>query len=415
MTGCAIKYLSIAGGVTLLVYWVNVMNFFSSYGLRGAKSKDMQSWNSAKCQRTPFQQLVDDVHKKARPKRVLVTGGAGFIGSHVASFCHSKLGFETYALDDLSGGFMRNIPEGVTFLKVDVKNASAVEKVFADHGPFDYVYHLAAYAAEGLSHFIRNFNYRNNLEASTNIINSAVRSGSVKCIVFTSSIASFGTPETLPLVEESPRHPEDPYGIAKLAAEQDLKAATSMFGIDNIVFYPHNVYGPGQNIADKFRNAVGIFMNQILHGDPMTIFGDGRQTRGFSYIDDVAPLIAASPEIQGARNESFFVGADDYASVYDLSVQVAAAMNVPHKVKHLHARNEVTDAWASHDKLRCFFNPPKPVPMTEGLKRTAENVLHVGKFEPTGFSDIEVWKNMPPSWKAALDSWSKRKPSMEVV
>ena len=115
--------------------------------------------------------------------------------------------------------------------------------------------------------------------------------------VFTSSIAAFGAvedPSELPMTEATPQRPEDPYGIAKHAFELDLRAAGRMFGLPFTIFRPHNVYGPRQNIADKFRNAVGIFMNQVLRGEPLSIFGDGQQTRCFSYIDDVAPIIAAS-------------------------------------------------------------------------------------------------------------------------
>uniref|UniRef100_A0A7S2BQW5 NAD-dependent epimerase/dehydratase domain-containing protein n=1 Tax=Florenciella parvula TaxID=236787 RepID=A0A7S2BQW5_9STRA len=207
------------------------------------------------------------------------------------------------------------------------------------------------------------------------------------------------------MIEETPPHPEDPYGISKLAVELDLKAAKEIFDMDFVVFRPHNVYGPKQNIADKFRNAIGIFMNEIMHGEPMTIFGTGNQTRGFSYISDVAPLIAVAPGLPKARNEAFFVGTDQKYSVYDLSVAVAKAMGVPHQVTNLPARNEVVDAYASHDKLRCFFNPNTPVPLEEGLKITAEYGKTIGKFEPTGFTDIEVWEKMPPSWVGALHEW----------
>merc|ERR1711879_553879 len=149
---------------------------------------------------------------------------------------------------------------------------------------------------------------------------------------------------------------EDPYGAAKHSVELDLKAARAMFGMDFTIFRPHNVYGPRQNIADKFRNAIGIFMNQIMRNEPITIFGDGKQTRGFSYIDDVAPVIAASVLYPAAANEDFFVGVDDPWSVNDLAAVIVEAMNVPgHKIVHLDARKEVVDASASHDKLRCFF------------------------------------------------------------
>ena len=120
-------------------------------------------------------------------------------------------------------------------------------------------------------------------------INAAINTG-VKCFVFTSSIAVYGTSPELPMTEETRPHPEDSYGIAKLAVEQELVACNNMFGLDYIIFRPHNVYGERQNIGDKYRNVVGIFMNQILQGKSMTVFGDGTQTRAFSYIGDVRPL-----------------------------------------------------------------------------------------------------------------------------
>lgn len=159
------------------------------------------SWDPAACNPTPMLALVAQLAAAPPPrKRVLVTGAAGFIGSHVAEACSTRLGFEVVAVDDLSGGFMRNVPPSVTFVKVDLQQLAEVEQLFADHGPFDYVYHLAAYAAEGLSHFIRGFNYRNNLQATVQLINQAVLGG-VKCFVFTSSIASFGSPKYLPMIE----------------------------------------------------------------------------------------------------------------------------------------------------------------------------------------------------------------------
>src|SRR5215204_5191783 len=159
----------------------------------------------------------------------LVTGAAGFIGSHVVDHC-LRLGHRVVALDDLSGGFADNVPDGAMFVKGSILDHELLNTLFAEHG-FDYVYHLAAYAAEGLSHFIRRFNYNNNLIGSMNLINAAVNSG-VKCFVFTSSIAVYGASPELPMREATVPHPEDPYGVAKLAVEMDLAAAKSMFGMD---------------------------------------------------------------------------------------------------------------------------------------------------------------------------------------
>ncbi|MCI0520595.1 MAG: NAD-dependent epimerase/dehydratase family protein, partial [Chloroflexi bacterium] len=216
--------------------------------------------------------------------KALVTGGAGFIGSHVAELLQRR-GHEVLVLDDLSGGFEDNLTPGVDFVQGSINDEALIHRLFAEHG-FTYVFHLAAYAAEGLSHFIKRFNYNNNLIGSVNLINAAVNH-QVKCFVFTSSIAVYGASPELPMTEATTPHPEDPYGIAKLAVEQELRVSKDMFGLDYVIFRPHNVYGERQNIGDKYRNVVGIFMNQILQGKPMTIFGDGSQTRAFSYIGDV--------------------------------------------------------------------------------------------------------------------------------
>ena len=222
---------------------------------------------------------------------ILVTGGAGFIGSHVTEEL-LKRGHNVIVLDDLSGGFTDNVIPGAKFVEGSINDVTLVNNLF-DQENFEYVFHLAAYAAEGLSHFIKRFNYSNNLIGSINLINAAINT-EVKCFVFTSSIAIYGASPQLPMTEETIPHPEDPYGIAKLAVEQELKTCKEMFDLDYIIFRPHNVYGERQNIGDKYRNVVGIFMNQILQDKPMTIFGDGSQTRAFSYIGDIAPIMADS-------------------------------------------------------------------------------------------------------------------------
>src|SRR5262245_1514472 len=210
----------------------------------------------------------------------LVTGGAGFIGSHVADqLC--RAGHDVVVLDDLSGGFKENVPRNCNFVQGSILDVPLLTDLFTRHR-FDYVYHLAAYAAEGLSHFIKRFNYQNNLIGSVNLINASVNF-EVKCFVFTSSIAVYGKGQ-LPMHEDMVPQPEDPYGISKYSVEQELKCSHEMFGLNYVIFRPHNVYGEFQNIGDKYRNVIGIFMNQIMRGEPLSVFGDGSQTRAFSYI-----------------------------------------------------------------------------------------------------------------------------------
>ena len=328
---------------------------------------------------------------------VLVTGAAGFIGSHVCAHLVSRE-YQVVGLDDLSGGFRDQVPADVKFIEGSVTDAALVQQLFAGHR-FEYVFHLAAYAAEGLSHFIKRFNYTNNLLGSVNLINAAVNHD-VKCFVFTSSIAVYGRNQ-LPMSEELVPQPEDPYGIAKYAVELDLREAHEMFGLNHVIFRPHNVYGENQNLGDRYRNVIGIFMNQIMQGQPMTIFGDGQQTRAFSYIDDVAAVIAASIARPACYNQVFNVGADKAYSVAELARVVAGAMGAKPAIKHLDARNEVVHAYSAHEKVRKHFGDLiKNVSLEEGVARMAAWAQKTGSRQGKPFTNIEVRKNLPPSWAA---------------
>jgi len=327
---------------------------------------------------------------------VLVTGGAGFIGSHVAEALLRR-DHRVTVLDDLSGGFADNVPAGAPFVNASVTDHAAIDRLFSE-ARFDYVYHLAAYAAEGLSHFIKRFNYTNNVIGSVNLINASVNTG-VRGFVFASSIAVYGRAPAVPMMEAATPEPEDPYGIAKYAVERELAASRTMFGLDYLIFRPHNVYGPRQNIADRYRNVVGIFMNQILQNQPMTIFGDGTQTRAFSYIDDVAPIMAAAIDQPDAWNEVFNIGADDPWSLNLLAERVAAAMGTTPRVVHLPARHEAHTAHSSHEKIRRVFGVRATTPLDAGLGAMADWVKRQGARSSTAFDGIEIRKNLPPSWQ----------------
>ncbi len=328
---------------------------------------------------------------------ILVTGGAGFIGSHVAEEL-VKAGHTVVVLDDLSGGFEMNVPKGAIFVKGSINDLALIEKLFAEH-KFSHVYHLAAYAAEGLSHFIRKFNYENNLIGSINLVNAAVKHN-VKCFVFTSSIAVYGKNQ-LPMSEHMTPIPEDPYGISKYAIELDLKTAHDMFGLNYIIFRPHNVYGERQNIGDRYRNVIGIFINNLMQGKKLPIFGDGEQKRAFSHISDVAPIIAEAAFREELYGETFNVGADMPYTVNELAQYVAEAMGVDHAVEHLPERNEVKVAYADHSKIKQFF--PKhesKVHLKDGVKRMVTWAKKYGAQKSKNFDNIEIERNLPPSWKS---------------
>lgn len=330
-------------------------------------------------------------------RKVLVTGGAGFIGSHLAEALLQR-DSDVVVLDDLSGGFLDNVAQGIRVVKGSINDVTLVNGLF-ERERFDYIYHLAAYAAEGLSHFIKRFNYENNLIGSVNLINAAVNH-SVKCFVFTSSIAVYGASPELPMTEETPPHPEDPYGIAKLAVEQELRVCKAMFGLDHIIFRPHNVYGERQNVGDRYRNVVGIFMNQILKGKPMTIFGDGEQTRAFSYIGDIIPIMVDAIDRPQVYNQVFNVGADQPYKVNELALAVAGAMGVEPHVVHLPPRNEVRDAYSSHAKVERMFGKRRLHSLEEGLGRMGAWVRGHGARESREFGQIEVRKNYPVAWQS---------------
>lgn len=324
----------------------------------------------------------------------LVTGGAGFIGSHVARSLLEE-GQAVVVLDDLSGGFQENIPEGASFVRGCITNPELVEKLFQEHR-FDYVFHLGAYAAEGLSHFIKRYNHNNNLIGSVNLINASVKNG-VKCFVFTSSIAVYGS-QRPPMHEEMTPHPEDSYGIAKHAVEQELKVTKAFFGLPYIIFRPHNVYGENQNIGDRYRNVVGIFMNQLMQGKQLTIFGDGSQTRAFSYISDVAPFIARSIHIPSAYNQIFNIGSDEHYSVSELARLTMEAMDTPGTIRYLPARLETVHAYSDHTRARQILGYRNTVTLQEGLRKMARWAQHVGSRKSSRFTQIEILSKLPPVW-----------------
>jgi UDP-glucose 4-epimerase len=334
----------------------------------------------------------------------LVTGGAGFMGSHVADHL-LRMGHAVVVLDDLSGGFERNVPAGATFVRGSILDHRLVDRLFDEHG-FDHVYHLAAYAAEGLSHFIKRFNYNNNLIGSVNLINASVNHA-VRRFVFTSSIAVYGAGQT-PMTEAMRPVPEDSYGVAKLAVEHELHATHHMFGLDYTIFRPHNVYGDRQNIGDRYRNVVGIFMNQLLKGEPMTVFGDGTQTRAFTHIDDVAPIIAGCVEVAAARNQIFNVGADVPYSVNELAGVVADAMGGSRAITYLPARREVLHAFSDHSRCDDVFGTRTRVPLEVGIRRMAAWVKEHGARTSGVFEEIEIMRDMPPSWASVIQPPPRR-------
>jgi len=329
-------------------------------------------------------------------EKALVTGGAGFIGSHVAEHLLAT-GMEVVVLDDLSGGFRGNVPSAARFCRASVTDEDTVNELFERHR-FQYVYHLAAHAAERLSHHQRRLNYTNNVLGSVTLINAAVNHG-IRCFVFTSSMAVYGAP-TAPFSEDMTPQPVDPYGIAKLAVEHDLRAADQMFGLPYIIFRPHNVYGERQNVSDPYRNVIGIFMRQVLAGQACTIFGDGSQSRAFSYVGDLAPLIAGSVHVPGAYKGTYNIGADEPCSVAELAELVQEALGRDVGTVDLPARGEVEHAWCSHGRAVDVFGHRASTPLREGLRRMAEWARTLDPHPPQFTGELEIPRGLPVGWEA---------------
>jgi UDP-glucose 4-epimerase len=223
--------------------------------------------------------------------------------------------------------------------------------------------------------------------------------GDTERFVFTSSIAVYGSNQ-VPMREDMVPLPEDPYGISKWAVELDLAAANEMFGLEYTIFRPHNVYGERQNIADPYRNVIGIFMSALLRGEAMPVFGDGRQTRAFTHVADVAPVIALSPFVSGTANETFNEGADEPYTILELAEEVSRAFGMELDITHLPPRTEVVHAFSDHSKARGVFSPPEPIGLREGIGRMARWVKEVGLRDPIRFpGTIEVEQNLPPTWR----------------
>ncbi|HXJ59117.1 MAG TPA: NAD-dependent epimerase/dehydratase family protein [Verrucomicrobiae bacterium] len=327
----------------------------------------------------------------------LITGAAGFIGMHLATELLDR-GHRVIAIDNFSSGFRENLPLDVELIEGSIADPRLVAGVFEQH-PIRYVFHLAAYAAEGLSHFVRTLTYRTNVLGSANLINAAVNAGTVQCFVFTSSVAVYGRATGVMREDDVPR-PIDPYGISKHAIELDLRAADELFGLPSIIFRPHNVYGEGQNLWDPYRNVIGIFMQQIRQGRPLTLFGDGSQTRAFTHISDVAPILAEAVEHPSAYHQVFNIGSDRAHTVLEVADRVSQAMGVPPRLEFLPARLEAHDASCSHERLRAFFGDRSPgVELDDGLKRMAAWAQRVLPRPRVTAGPIEIHQQLPEVWR----------------
>jgi UDP-glucose 4-epimerase len=294
---------------------------------------------------------------------VLITGVAGLIGSRMAEWLiHNQPDLEIIGIDNLSGGYKEHIPGNVIFYQLDLAYDD-LDPVFSKHD-IRYVYHFAAYAAEGLSPFIRKFNYTNNLVATANVVNKCIQYN-IQRLVFTSSMAVYGV-GTPPFDETHTPKPIDPYGVAKFACEMDIQIAGEQHGLDWCIIRPHNVYGYNQNIWDKYRNVLGIWMYQKLNDQPFSIFGDGSQQRAFSYIDDcLLPFWKAATD-EKCSHQIINLGGTTHTTIKEAAETLAEIVGGS-EIHYLEQRHEVKNALPGHEKSVSLLDYSDKTSLKEGL------------------------------------------------
>lgn len=328
--------------------------------------------------------------------KVLITGVAGLLGSRLADWIiENKPEVEVIGVDDLSGGYLENINPKVELWQMNLVE-HPIENIFEFH-EIDYVFHFAAYAAEGLSPFIRCYNYDNNLKATAKIVNECIKHD-IKRLVFTSTLAVYGHGDGGIFNESQVPKPIDPYGVAKYGCEMDIQIAGEQHGLDWCIIRPHNVYGIKQNIWDKYRNVLGIWMFQHLNREPMTIFGDGSQTRAFSFIDDSLEPLWNSAVKKEASKEIINLGGVEEISIKDASTIVREVIGEG-EIVHLEPRHEVKHSIPTFQKSIDLLGFEHKTSMKNGLTQMWEWVKEQPMRERFVWPEYELDKGIYSFWK----------------
>jgi len=327
-------------------------------------------------------------------EKILITGVAGLLGSRLSDWIIENTDAEVVGIDDLSGGYIENINSKVIFYKKNLVTDD-IEDLF-DRYNFDIVYHFAAYAAEGLSPFIRQFNYENNLVATSRIINQCI-THDVNRLVFTSTMAVYGR-GTPPFDERDLPQPIDPYGVAKYGCEMDIQIAGEQHGLDWCIIRPHNVYGVKQNLWDKYRNVLGIWMYQYMNGDDMTIFGDGEQTRAFSFIDDTLEPMYKAGYQDNCSKEIINLGGTKFYSIKEANNILRKVIDDGNTV-YLEPRHEVKDAHPTWQKSVELLGYEDKTTLYDGLKQMWEWAQKQPIRDRFVWGEYEIDKGIYEYWK----------------
>ena len=329
--------------------------------------------------------------------KILITGVAGFLGSHLAERL-ANMNHKVIGIDNMIGGYRDNVPRNIEFHEIDCCNLNKVKGVMKG---IDVVYHCAATAHEGLSVFSPYEITKNNYLASISIFTAAVNE-KVKRIIFCSSMARYGDQKT-PFTENMKPRPVDPYAISKVAAEEVLANLCELNGIEWVIAVPHNIIGPRQKYDDPFRNVISIMINRMLQGKAPIIYGDGKQKRCFSYIDDCLSCMIPMLDQKNLNKEIINVGPDEEFVTINKVAEICSnltGVNLKPIFKKDRPR-EVKHALCSSDKARKFLNYKTTTSLEEGIRKTYDYIKKRGtrpfdyniELEITNELTPETWKN----------------------
>lgn len=330
--------------------------------------------------------------------KIFITGIAGFLGSHLADRM-IELGHEVVGNDTLIGGYLDNVPSQAEFHQLDCCDIEGMTRAMAGS---DVVIHTAATAHEGLSVFSPSFITKNIFEASVSTISAAIQN-KVKRFLYCSSMARYGNQE-VPFREDQKPMPEDPYAVAKVAAEDVLKILCETHGMEWNIAVPHNIVGPRQRYDDPFRNVMSIMINRNLQGKPSIIYGDGSQTRCFSNVEDCIQCLEKMALDPNIVSETINIGPDEGTiTVKELAEIVSRACNLDIPSVHMDARpREVKHASCSADKARKLLNYETKVTLEESVHQTVDYIRSRGT-KPFDYSyPLEIINAKTPK------TWSER-------
>jgi UDP-glucose 4-epimerase len=332
--------------------------------------------------------------------RVLVTGVAGFLGSHLADRFLEN-GDEVIGIDNLLGGYHRNVPSGVSFYERDLANLEAIQEAF--HG-VDTVVHTACTAYEGLSVFSPALIVQNTVQITATALSASVKNN-VKKFVYCSSMARYGTQDEVPFRETMAPKPQDPYGIAKVAAENLVSNIASTHGLDYVILVPHNIIGPRQKYDDPYRNVASIMINRMLSGKQPIIYGTGDQKRCFSFIQDTLdPLMKACTQ-NSVHEQVVNIGPDEeFISINELASEIAEILDFDLDPIYMPGRpQEVFHANCSADKARELLDYTTTTSLRDGLTELANWIKDQGVKPFEYHLPIEfVTSSTPRTWTDRL-------------